>query len=163
MNEKSKAEANVPKIIIAYELVFGFFELLSSLGIFILGNRLLDIYNFFVNRELLQDPNDLTIRLTEKVIPNLFNHHIYIALLLLTFGVIKITSGIGLIYKKLWAEHLLIIFLIILIPFEFVALLRHLSVADLIYLAVDVTIVAYLIQFRPVQYYQKLVRDLKTK
>jgi uncharacterized membrane protein (DUF2068 family) len=162
VRETSKSEVDVPKVIIVYELLFGLFELVSSLGIFLFGNRLLDTYNYLVSKELVEDPNDLTVRLTEKIIPNLFGHHIYIAFLLLAFGLIKITSGIGLIYKKVWAEHLLVIFLVILIPFELVALLRRFSIADLAYLLVDIAIVLYLIKFKPLEYYKRLVSDLKS-
>lgn len=163
MKENSKPEAKVPKVIIFYELLFGFFELISFLGIVLLGKRLLDIYNYLVNIELIEDPNDLTVRITEKIIPNLFDHRVYIALLLLAFGVIKITSGVGLLYKKVWAEYLLVIFLVMLIPFEGIALIKHFSIADLIYLAGDIVIVAYLVKFRPIEYFQKLVKDFRVK
>lgn len=155
-----KNMTKVPKIIIAYELILGLFELISGLGILLFGNKLLDIYNHIRNTELIQDPNDLMVKLTEKLVPNLVSHHISVALLLTAFGVIKISSGIGLIYRKVWAEHLLIVFLIILIPFEIVGLLRHFSLADLGYLVVDVAIVTYLVHFKPVDYLHRLKGDL---
>src|SRR5258706_10408205 len=122
-----KERLKVPKTIIAYELFLGFFELISGLGIFFFGKSLLGIYEHMRNAELFEDSNVLFIKISEKLVPNLFQHRYIIAFFLVTLGVIKMVSGIGLIYNKEWAEHLLIIFLTLLIPVDIYGVLVHFS------------------------------------
>lgn len=149
-------ETKVPKTIIAYELLFGIFEFISGFGILLFGKSIFGVYEHMKNAELLEDSNDLFVKITEKFIPNLFQHRYYVALFLLSMGVVKIVSGIGLIYKKEWAEHLLIIFLTILVPFDLIGEVNHFSIFKSVYLAINIFIVLYLVHFKPLEYQKKL-------
>ena len=163
MEEKTPVVEETPsRLIIIYELVFGSFEAISGFGILFFGQKLLGIYTGLRTSELIQDPDDLTVRLAEKILPNLFTHRIYIALLLILFGAVKLTSGVGLIYKKAWAEHLLVIFLVVLIPFEAGVIIRHFSIMDVIYLMIDIVIVLYLIKLKPREYFSRLAKDIRS-
>jgi|SRR5581483_9585828 len=156
-----KKETNVPKTIIVYELLLGLFEFISGFGILFFGKSLFGIYEQMKNAELLEDSNDLFVKIFEKFIPNIFQHRYYLAFFLLSMGAVKIASGIGLIYKKEWAEHLLIIFLTVLIPFDLVGEAIHFSLFKTIYLAINIFIVLYLINFKPIEYQQKLKNYLE--
>lgn len=157
----NSANARVPKIIIIYELLLGLFESVIGAGLFFFGKDLLNFYNQLAVTELLEDPHDLFVNLTEGLIPKLFEHHIYIAILLLAFGVVKITSGMGLLYKREWGKHLLIGLLVILIPVDSYDLIKQVSLFKIAYLLIDVVIALYLIDFKPKQYIGELRDFLK--
>lgn len=139
-------------LIIIYELILGTFEVVFGVGLLFLWNTLLSLYYQMSSGELLEDSNDLIVRSIEQVLPHLFAHRYYIALLLVALGVVKISSGIGMYYKKEWANHLLVALLVVLIPFDISEMIIHFSVFDLGYLLIDILIVLYLIHFNPRQY-----------
>jgi len=151
-----KQEKGIPKIIIVYELALGFFELVSSLGMLFFGKSLLGIYETLKSAELIEHPNDLFIQITEKLVSNLLSHRLYIILLLSLLGITKIITGIGLLYKKAWAEHLLILFLSFLILFDLYELAFHFSYFQALFLIINILIVFYLVRFKPVEYLRRL-------
>lgn len=157
---RADSEIKVSNLIIIYELILGVVEITTASALIIFGKRLLETYENLKDAELLENPNDLIVKVTEGIIPNLFQHHIYIALLLLAFGGVKIASGIGLIYKKIWAEHLLIGLLLLLIPIDLASMLFHFSIEKLLYILINTLIVLYLIEFKPIEYYNRVRRQL---
>lgn len=159
----TKGKKKISDIIILYELMFGSFELMFGLGIVFFGQVLLTLYERIIDTELPEGSNAIVVKISENLVPNLLHHRYYIAFLLLGLGIVKVTSGIGLIYKREWAKHLLIIFLTGLIPFDIFAILHHVSFFTLVNLAVNILIILSLIQFQPVPYFKDLYGYIRKK
>jgi len=67
------------------------------------------------------------------------------ALLMLVYAALFTTEGVGLILARRWAEYLTIVTTSLLLPLEFYELARHLSVVRVLVLALNITVVIYLI------------------
>lgn len=142
-------EYHVSWYIILYKLSFGLVEFLSGMVFVLFSNRLLQIYTTQVAQELSEDPHDLLVNLSERVVPNLLTHHGYIVLYLILLGSAKIAGAIGLIYKMNWGVDLLVVLTTLMFPFQLVNLIIHPSLADFFYITIGIFIALYLIEFRP--------------
>lgn len=163
-NQKSSEEDNIEpsteetpsKFVIIYELISGTFEFLFGAGVLLFGKQIIGFYMNLKAKEILEDPDDLLIRFTQVLIPTIYDYKTYIALFFVVLGIVKLTSGIGLIYKKVWANHLLVGLLTILIPFDFIGVIANFSYIKLINLILDALLILFLVRFRPIDYYRKL-------
>jgi uncharacterized membrane protein (DUF2068 family) len=133
-------------LIAIFKLAKGFLLLLVAVGALKLLHR--DVAETVTHwvRLLRVDPEDRHIhaflsrifRITPKQLHELsLGTFIYAALFL--------TEGTGLLLRKTWAEYLTIISTAGLIPLELYEIQRHLTLAKILVLAVNVAIVVYLI------------------
>lgn len=146
------------KLIAVYEIVHGFLDTILGILLVIFGHTLLRFYINFRTGELLEDPHDLFIRITNLVMPYLSKKSIYIPIIVyfIGFGIARIISGIGILNEKEWGKHLLVGLVILLIPFDLYHLLRHISLLSFGYLVINVVIILYLVQFKPKDYFKEL-------
>lgn len=159
--KKLEAEFHVSWYIIAYKLIYGFFELVLGIGIAIFGKSAYKLYYNFQAQELIEDPHDLIARTLNKIVPYLFNHHGYIIFLLVLLGTVKIVGAIGLIYKKHWGIDLLLGLTVLLLPFQFYNLIFHHSLIDLYYIVIGIFIAFYLTNYKPWEYTSRRLREMK--
>ncbi len=156
-------ELHVSKYIIAYKFALGVVELLLALGIIFFGRQAFAIYQNFKNQELLGDPNDLLLNITEKIVPYLTTHIRIITIILILLGFVKIVGAIALVYKKHWGLDLLIILTIFLLPFQAFDLLQHPTLAKIMFFALDSFVALYLVQFEPRKYFLKMYGRIRKK
>jgi uncharacterized membrane protein (DUF2068 family) len=62
----------------------------------------------------------------------------------LAYGVLELVEGVGLLYRKRWAEWLTVVATSLLIPVELYELVRHVSALKAVGIAVNIVIVVYL-------------------
>ncbi len=151
-------EFHVSTYIIIYKLVTGAIELLIGISIFFLGNNIVAFYQHFKTREILEDPHDLVVNLTERILPYFLTHRGYVILILVALGIVKIVGAIGLYHRKNWGLDLLIAVVVILLPFDIWDLVTHPTFLRTTYLAINVFIALYLVNFKPKEYMIKLHR-----
>lgn len=142
----------IPQIIVLYKLIAGILELILGLGILIFGRQIAHIYSTFKTQELLEDPHDLLIRVTQTFVPIFLQHRIYVITFLLILGITKIAGAIGLYYKKHWGLDLLIGLILVLLPFDLVNFFLHPTYLKLVYIAINILIALYLVRFKPKVY-----------
>lgn len=159
--QEIEEEFHVSKYIIFYKFFLGVIELTLGLSIIFFGKKALVFYNAFKTQELLEDPHDLLVNVSEKVIPYLLQHRGYVVAFLIVLGLIKISGAIGLIYKKTWGLDLLLGLTIILLPFQFYSLVTKPSLLNLFYFLFGIFIALWLVNFRPRQYAQRFAKRFK--
>ncbi|MBI3366145.1 DUF2127 domain-containing protein [Candidatus Roizmanbacteria bacterium] len=114
-------------------------------------------YNQYRFKELLEDPHDLLINITDKIVaPLILHHRIYLMIFLIVLGLTKIIAAIGLLYEKKWALDLVIGLFIILLPFDIFTLFSHITFLKLLYFLINLLIVFYLMEFKPQKHLQRL-------
>lgn len=156
-------ELDVSRYIIVYKFILGLFELILGLGIIFVGSQMVEIYENFKAKELLEDPHDLLIGILEKIIPYLLRHQGYIVLILVVLGLVKIIGAAGLLYRKHWGLDLLVVLTISLLPFQVYNLIAFYSLAKLAYFAINVFIALYLVRFQPETYFSNLKRRMRVQ
>src|SRR5260370_13455177 len=95
-------EFHVSKYIIFFKFVFGLVEVLLAIGLILFGRQASRAYHQFKITELLEDPRDLLVNITEKFVPYLFKHMGLVIMVLLVLGAVKIVGSLGLVCKKHW-------------------------------------------------------------
>lgn len=80
-------------------------------------------------------------KLLPMVTPSLLRN---IAIGTLAYGTIEFIQAFGLYYRKLWAEWLIIVFTILLIPIELYEIYKHATPVKFVVLALNIVIVVYL-------------------
>lgn len=163
LEQKIEEEFHVSRYIIAYKLGLGLIELVLGLGIIIMREKALEFYNNFKSIQLLEDPRDLLLTVTEKVIPYIFANQVYIIFFLIVLGLVKIVGAIGLIYRKHWGVDLLVGLTALMLPFQFYNLIFEHSIPDLFYIIFGILIALYLINFQPQEYAVKLKHRIKRR
>lgn len=161
LEEHIEEEYHVSWYIVAYKLFFGLLETLLGAGVILFGRAALSWYYTYTSRELLEDPHDLLVRLSEGIIPNVLAHHTFLALYLMLLGGAKIAGAIGLMYKKNWGVDLLVALTIVMFPFQFIQLLMHPSLPDLLYIFIGLFIALYLINFKPNEWTARVVKRIR--
>jgi uncharacterized membrane protein len=161
IEEKVEEKFHVSWYIIAYKLIYGFFEFILGLGIAFFGHNAYTLYRNFQSQELLEDPHDLIAKMLNNIVPYLFNHHGYLVFLLILFGTVKIAGAVGLIYKKHWGIDLLLGLTFILLPFQFFNFVFHRSILDLYYIIIGIFIAFYLTNYKPWEYTKKFIQKIK--
>lgn len=161
IEEKLESEFHVSRVIIVYKFTLGLIELILGLGIVFAGRQIFDIYQTFKTNELLENPHDLLAFILEKFVPYVFEHQVYIVLVLLSLGLVKIVGAIGLIYRKHWGLDLLVALTLILLPIDGYSLLSRPTFAKLIYFAINLFIALFLVNFEPHKYFTDFKKRIK--
>lgn len=158
--EEIEEEFHVSGLIIAYKFILGLLEFSLGLAIIFFGKNATNLYRNFKYSELLEDPHDLLVNITEKFVPYLLNHKDYVILILIILGLVKMIGAIGLIYKKNWGLDLLLGVTLLMLPFQIFNFLRNPSLFDLIYILIGVFIVFWLVNFKPHEYIHKVKKRI---
>lgn len=155
---------HISKTVIIYKFVTGVIELILGLGILFFGRNIARIYVQYEIREFLEDPHDILIAVTDKVVaPLVIHHRVYLMFFLIVLGITKIIAAIGLLYKKEWGLDLLIGLFIILLPFDIFTLFSHPTFLKAIYFLLNVFIALYLIEFKPHTYFLRYIKFFKKR
>ena len=158
MNQKE--EYHVSWFIIVYKFTLGLIELISGLGIALLGKQILADYMWQISQELSEDPHDFLANLSMGIVPNIFTHNAFIVLSLIVLGLTKIAGAIGLVYKQNWGIDLLVGLTIIMFPFQLTNLIANRSFFDFLYLLVGIVIALYLIRFKPKAWISRVLHKI---
>lgn len=148
--------------IIAYKFSFGLIELLFGLGMVLFGQQALQLYQRLAAEELSEEPHDVVIAITSRIVPGILTHNTFLVVYLILLGSVKIAGSVGLIYKKNWGVDLLVILTIILFPFQIVNLLLHPNMFDFLYITVGLIIAFYLIEFNPKAWISRMLMHIDT-
>ena len=123
--------------------------LLLAAGIYLLANSGADLGSIAEHaaRRLELDPQRPFIRHIVAKLGHLRQHEVQLfGVLAVGYAALEVTEGVGLFYRKRWAEWLTVVATSLLIPFEVYELVRHPSVLKGVGIAVNVVIVAYLVR-----------------
>ncbi len=161
--EHIEAQFHVSWYIIAYKFLFGLAETLLGTGITLFGRGAVSWYRVFVIRELSEDPHDLLVRLSERVVPNILAHHTFLAIYLIILGGAKMAGAIGLMRHENWGVDLLVALTLIMFPFQFIRLLMHPSLADFLYIMIGLVIALYLVNFRPHEWAARMSQKINRR
>jgi uncharacterized membrane protein len=160
--EKSlERELHVSFYIVAYKFISGFLELILGMGILFFEKNVLAVYHSLVIRELLEDPRDFLVSISQKIIPYVLTRNRTLSIFLILIGLVKVIGAVGLIYKKDWGVDLLIVITLFFIPFQLWNVFNKHSLPDLIYLVLGIFISLYLINFKPGEYSTKFMEKIK--
>ena len=123
--------------------------LLLAAGIYLLaksGANFGDIANHIAAR-LELDPQRPWIRHLVAKLGRLRKHEVQLfGVLAIGYAALEITEGVGLFYRKRWAEWLTVVATSLLVPIEVYELVRHPSWLKAGGIVVNIAIVAYLIR-----------------
>jgi uncharacterized membrane protein (DUF2068 family) len=123
--------------------------LLLAAGIYLLakaGANFGDIANHIAQR-LELDPQRPWIRHVVAKLGHLKKHEVRLfGALAIGYAALEVTEGVGLFYRKRWAEWLTVVATSLLVPLEAYELVRHPSALKAVGIAVNVAIVAYLVR-----------------
>ncbi len=143
--------------IIVYKLIAGILECGAGIGLALFGKQLMSLYGALIAGELTEEPHDLLVTISERIVPNLFTHNTILLIYLILLGSVKIAGAIGLIYKQNWGVDLLVGLSIILLPFQTVSFITHPNLIDVIYILIGVFIIFYLTEFNPKAWISRLL------
>jgi uncharacterized membrane protein (DUF2068 family) len=123
--------------------------LLLAAGIYLLakaGADYGDIANHLARR-LELDPRRPFVRHAVEKLGHLKKHEVRLfGALAIGYAGLEIVEGVGLFYRKRWAEWLTVVATSLLVPLEIYELVRHPSPLKAIGIAVNIAIVAYLVR-----------------
>lgn len=123
--------------------------LLLAAGIYLLakaGANFGDIANHIARRLELDPRHGLVKRAVDKL-GHLRKHQVKLfGGLAIGYGVLEVTEGVGLFYKKRWAEWLTVVATSLLVPLEVYELVRHPSLLKAGGIVVNLLIIAYLVR-----------------
>jgi uncharacterized membrane protein (DUF2068 family) len=123
--------------------------LLLAAGIYLLvksGANFGDIANH-IARRLELDPNTPWIRHVIDKLGHLRKHQVRLfGALAIGYAALEITEGVGLFYRKRWAEWLTVVATSLLVPLEVYELVRHPSWLKAGGIVVNIAIVVYLVR-----------------
>ena len=153
MNKPVKKLPITFNVVIFYELLTGFVEFVIGAGLMVLGEELQDLYFNFRDAGLLDNPHNVMIGMVQKYAPYLLDHHFFIGFYLAAVGILKLISAGGLMYKKRWADKMLVILLLLFLPLDVLGLFNHPSITRIIFVFTNVAIVIYLSRKEIVEYF----------
>jgi uncharacterized membrane protein (DUF2068 family) len=123
--------------------------LLLAAGIYLLakaGANFGDIANHIAGR-LELDPQRPWIRHLVARLGHLRKHEVQLfGVLAIGYAALEVTEGVGLFYRKRWAEWLTVVATSLLVPLEVYELVRHPTPLKAAGIVVNIAIVAYLIR-----------------
>jgi uncharacterized membrane protein (DUF2068 family) len=123
--------------------------LLLAAGIYLLakaGANFGDIANHIAGR-LELDPQRPWIRHLVAKLGHLKKHEVQLfGVLAIGYAALEVTEGVGLFYRKRWAEWLTVVATSLLVPFELSELARHPTPLKAAGIVVNIAIVAYLVR-----------------
>ncbi|MCX6737932.1 MAG: DUF2127 domain-containing protein [Candidatus Parcubacteria bacterium] len=103
-----------------WRMLYGFLRLISGLFLLhLVGTPLADIFYKIMSHELIEDPNDLLIRVIGPLLQNFsFTVNYFIAVYLVLWGIIDIFLSVNLLKRKKWAFPISIYAIGILVLYE---------------------------------------------
>lgn len=155
-------ELHVSWYIVAYKLLYGVVEFLTGVGFAFFGKGILHFYMLQIHQELAEEPNDLLVRISERIVPNILTHSSFLSVYLIVLGIAKIIGAIGLYYKKTWGIDLLVGLTLIMLPFQLVNLITRPSLAEFLYVVIGLLIALYLINYKPQEWVKRVVKRIKS-
>lgn len=161
LEDQLEKEFHVSKAIIAYKFIAGFLEIILGFGILLGGKQILSTYQNFKTAELLENPHDILVIILERIVPYIFEHHVYFVLILLALGFVKVFGAIGLLYRKHWGLDLLVALTLILLPVDGFNLIFHPTWGKLIYFLLNIFISLFLVNFNPQGYFTDFKKRTK--
>ncbi len=142
--------------IIFYKFITGIFEVLLGAGMVFFGKQIIDLYQTFVYQQVLEDPHDLIAAVSEKVVPYLLEHQGSVIFLLIIIGIAKIAGAVGLWYHKHWGLDIIVGLTVLLLPFQIADLITQPTLTKIVFLALNLLITLYLVEFQPRSYFRNL-------
>lgn len=156
-------EFHVSRYILVYKFILGLVEFVIGLSILFFGRSIFRMYLGFRSQEILENPHDLLVLTIERILPFFLRHRDYIIITLIVLGIIKMVGAVGLYYRKHWGLDLLVAITVFLLPFDTYSLVSRPIWYKFIYLAVNIFIALYLVNFRPYEYVQGFKKRIKIK
>ncbi len=135
----------ISKYIILYESLTGGIELLLGLGMFVFGQKIYLLYQHLKNLGFVVNSHGILAIFVRGLLPFVVQYRVAIGLFLLASGLVKIIGSVGIFFKKKWGGYILIISLLILAPFDIVAIIRRPTAIKLVYLIINISIIIYLL------------------
>ncbi|MEB3188528.1 MAG: DUF2127 domain-containing protein [bacterium] len=134
-------------LIVAFKAFLGLLYVAVGIGAFSLRDRnieelllqLVDTISLDRDSHLVES----AFKLLPMVTPGLLRN---IAIGTLAYGTIEFIQAFGLYYRQLWAEWLIIVFTILLVPVEIYEIVKHATPVKFVVLALNVVIVWYLVK-----------------
>lgn len=131
--------------IVAFKAFFGALYLLVSVGVFsfmnqdlaLLAQRLVDDFNLDPGNHMIMS----VLAFLPSITPGLLKT---IALGTFLYGTLEMVQAIGLWYRQLWADWLIVVATILLIPVEGYEILKHATPMKFGVLVINLVIVWYL-------------------
>jgi uncharacterized membrane protein (DUF2068 family) len=142
--EKIEEEYPVSKAIVIYELISAILEMSLGIGVLLFGRKAVEVYKNFRAQELLENPHDLIVRITERIVPYIFDHRGYVILVLLGLSIAKLVGAVGLLKKKRWGSDLLMGLIVFVLPFQVYSFIIRPTWVKAGYLTVGLLIAIYL-------------------
>lgn len=127
-----------------YEIITGLFESTIGIGLMLYEQKMFRLYIELRYSGFFGSYHDLVISLTEKFIPYILSHRLFVGVFLVLIGIIKIISAFGLIYKKHWANSLLTGLLVIFLPFDIAGIVHHPSALKILFFLINLLLILYL-------------------
>ncbi len=117
------------------EILFGVLLLFTS--------TVSTVVTFLTHQELLEDPQDFFANVLQPVVPFFSGHtQPFVAIYLLSHGIIKVFLVVHLFRRKLWAYPASIIFLLLFIVYQLYRYTQAHSVILLLLTAFDISVIA---------------------
>ena len=132
-------------LIVGFKAFYGLLYIAIAIGVFSFMNRDLEaLANQLINMFNL-DPDNRYIDALLTTIPSITPHLLkQIAIGSFIYGSLELTQSIGLYFRKLWAEWLIIFATLLLVPFEILELVKHATAFKFGALILNLLIVWYL-------------------
>lgn len=132
-------------LIIGFKALFGVLYVAVAIGVFsfinqdldALASRLVDTFNLDPDNRYI----DAILTMVPSITPQLLKQ---IAIGTFLYGSLELIQAVGLYYRKVWAEWLIIVATILLIPVEVVEIIKHATPVKFGVLVVNILIVLYL-------------------
>ena len=142
------SHSKATKAIIFYEMLMGLAELLFGTSLILFGEKTYVIYREARINELLEDPHDLMIQITDRLMPFVIEYRWYVAFFLVALGAIKSISGIGMLKEKPWGLYTLIAIVLFLLPFELYEMINQPSISRIVFFSINLMVSVYLLKYR---------------
>ncbi len=139
--------------VVFYELVSGFVGMVIGIGLAIFGEEIQDIYLSFRDAGVLDHPHNAMIGIVQKYAPFLIGHYLFVGIYLVLVGVFKLTGGVGLMYRKKWADNMLVGLLLLFLPLDIWSLFHHPSITRVLFIFTNIVIIVYLTRKQIVKYF----------
>jgi len=132
-------------LIIGFKALFGILYVAVAIGVFSfinqdleeLASRLVDLFNLDPDNRYI----DAVLTMVPSITPQLLKQ---IAVGTFLYGSLELVQAVGLYYRKVWAEWLIIVATILLIPVEVVEIVKHATPIKFGVLVINILIVLYL-------------------
>ena len=144
--EKKRLDMGVT-LIVGFKAFLGVLYVLVGIGAFSLRDRNIEAFLVQLVDTISLDRDshlvESAFKLLPMVTPSLLRN---IAIGTLAYGTIEFIQAFGLYYRQIWAEWLIIVFTILLVPVEIYEIFKHATPIKFLVLVLNVVIVWYLVK-----------------